>query len=274
MGARGVYNLVTGNDLSDGMMSWVLAGAAGNVGHKTFKNQHLAGSVASALKRSAEAKTAMVPLIEKAKGLTGIARQRVAAKEIAPHGSAYAKAGRELNQAAASMGLARTGVRTNKAAAPKLATPSAPAANAGAPQAAAASAAPKRGSSRAKKTTTRMQANSPFNLGAVARNIASYPSVQAMAGMAQGAARLPGRALRGVDNAIARTGDAIVSRTRFGIPMHYGMPNGSPLGKAGAVAKARQQRGQAVLDQMGANGIAITGKFSKEFSHKFGAFAR
>lgn len=98
-GAKGVYNLATGRDLTDGMVGAGIMGAAAGAGWKTYKGMGLAGKVAKA-----EA------------GYTG-AMARVANR--GERAAAAVEAGgfrTELNTYRKQLGLPKRGLTSNRAA--------------------------------------------------------------------------------------------------------------------------------------------------------------
>jgi hypothetical protein len=98
-GAKGVYNIATGRDLTEGMVGWGVMGAAGAAGWKTYKGVGLAAGVAKA---EAGYAGAMARMGQRGKRAAAVAEARGFRTQ--------------LNTARKQLGLSSRGVASNKAA--------------------------------------------------------------------------------------------------------------------------------------------------------------
>lgn len=94
-GAKGVYNVATGRDLTDGMVGWGIMGAAAGVGLKTYKGMGVASDYAKAEARLAKAggktasfaeKRAFASSLRDVRQKTGLAKRGMSANKAAQKG--------------------------------------------------------------------------------------------------------------------------------------------------------------------------------------------
>lgn len=161
-GAKGVANLVTGNDLTDGMLGAGVMGAAAGVGLRAYKNRNLAPHVASAMKRMASAEEKFAELTPKIRNAAKGSAERAALNSQArPYGTIYRDAQKDLTAYKSKMGW----TPEVKANAPKAVAPtgSGPGVGtSGTTQTRAAASAPPAGASNASKSTSTVSASSPM----------------------------------------------------------------------------------------------------------------
>lgn len=116
-GAKGVYNVATGRDLTDGMLGWGLMGAAGSIGWKTYKGRGMASSLAKAEGGFGKALEALGSKVSAAKSATTAEAKAAAITGVNASATEARGFNQSLNDVRQKVGLrTRGGVRANQAA--------------------------------------------------------------------------------------------------------------------------------------------------------------